>query len=102
MTWPTASGPPGLLDDEARLAAAGCLRISAWLARVGMDSAWRFRGGDGKTFSMAQVLLEGGGIEADVGFDAEDLAIAAQDDEAVAELAKQAVAEWRQRSVKTS
>jgi hypothetical protein len=102
VSWPTESGPPGVLDEEARLAAAGCLRVSAWLARVGMDSAWRFRSGDGKVFSMARALLDGGGIEVEVGFAAEDLAVAATDDAAVAELAKQAVAEWRQCSPKTS
>jgi hypothetical protein len=102
VSWPGESGPPGILDEEARLAAAGCLRVSTWLARIGMDSAWRFRGGDGKVLTLARVLLDGGGIEAEVGFAAEDLAVAATDDEAVAELAKQAVAEWRQRSLKTS
>lgn len=102
MSWQGETGPPGVLDDEARLAAAGCLRISAWLARIGMDSAWRFRGGEGKVFSTARVLLDGGGIEAEVGFAAEDLAVAANDHEAVGELAQQAVAEWRRRSLRTS
>jgi len=99
VSWASESGPPGVLDDEARAAAAGCLRLSTWLQRIGLDSAWRFRGGDGRVFGMARVTLDGGGIQHEVGFAAEDLAVAATDDEALAELARQAVAEWRRKSV---
>ena len=99
MSWADESGPPGVLDDEARAAAAGCLRVSAWLRRVGLDSAWRFRPGEGRAFGLARVLLDGGGIQHEVGFAAEDLALAATDDEALAELARQAVAEWRRQSL---
>lgn len=99
MSWQGEQGPPGVLDDEARLAAAGCLRVSAWMARVGLMSAWRFQGGNGKVFHLARVQLDGGGILAEVGFAAEDLAVAAQDDEAVSELARQAIGEWRRLSL---
>jgi hypothetical protein len=99
VTWQGEQGPPGVLDEEARLAAAGCLRVSAWMARIGMESAWRFQGGDGKVFALARVQLDGGGIRAEVGFAAEDLAVAAEDPDAVAELARQAVAEWRRLSL---
>ena len=60
-----------------------------------MDSSWRFIPGDESTFGVARVLLSGGEIKAEVGFDAEDLAAAATDDAAVAELARQAIAVWR-------
>jgi hypothetical protein len=99
VSWPSESGPPGVLDEEARAAAAGCLRVSAWLQRIGLESAWRFRGGDGRAFALARVRLDGGGIQHEVGFAAEDLAVAATDDEALAELARQAVAEWRRQSL---
>lgn len=70
------------------------------MARIGLDSAWRFRGAEGKLFGLARVQLDGGGIRAEVGFAAEDLAVAAQDDDAVAELARQAVTEWRRLSLR--
>jgi hypothetical protein len=101
VTQPAWEGPSLEITDEEQAAAVGCLRISAWLRRIGLDSAWRFIPGEGRSFQMARVRLTGGGdIEAEVGFDAEDLAVAATDSEAVAELAKQAVASWRSRDIR--
>jgi hypothetical protein len=99
MTQPEWDRPSLDLDASAAQAALGCVRISAWLRRVGLDSAWRFMPGEGTGFAMARVLLRGGEIEAEVGFEAEDLAVAADDPEAVAELARQAVAAWRSREI---
>jgi hypothetical protein len=92
-------GPSLEVDATAAAAALGCLRISAWLRRIGLDSAWRFMPGPDAAFALARVTLRGGDVEAEVGFAAEDLALAASDDEAVGELARQAVAAWRRQEI---
>jgi hypothetical protein len=92
-------GPSLEVDATAAAAALGCLRLSAWMRRVGLDSAWRFLPGPGAAFAVARVTLRGGDVEAEVGFAAEDLAVASSDDEAVGELARQAVAAWRSREI---
>jgi hypothetical protein len=92
-------GPSLEVDATASAAALGCLRVSAWMRRVGLDSAWRFLPGPGAAFAVARVTLRGGDVEAEVGFAAEDLAVAASDAEAVGELARQAVAAWRSREI---
>ena len=92
-------GPSLEIDATAAAAALGCLRVSAWMRRVGLDSTWRFLPGPGAAFAVARVTLRGGEVEAEVGFAAEDLAVAAKDAEAVGELARQAVAAWRSREI---
>jgi hypothetical protein len=92
-------GPSLEVDATASAAALGCLRVSAWMRRVGLDSAWRFLPGPGAAFALAQVTLRGGDVEAEVGFAAEDLALAATDAEAVGQLARQAVAAWRSQEI---
>lgn len=94
-----ASTPIGPLDDMSRDAAVGALRLSMWLRRVGLSSAWRFLPGESEVLGLTRVLLDGGGVAAEVGFPAEDLAVAAADDEALAELARQAAAAWRRQSI---
>ncbi|MBM4419288.1 MAG: hypothetical protein FJ033_13410 [Chloroflexi bacterium] len=69
------------------------------LRRVGVESAWRFRPGPDRALDHARALLDGGGIVCEVGFPVDDLAAAADDDAAATELAEQAVAVWRQKSV---
>ena len=95
MSQPQWEGPSLEVDESAAAAALGCVRVSAWMRRVALDSAWRFIPAEGTAFGLARVLLRGGAIEAEVGFAAEDLAVAATDDEAVGELARQAVMTWR-------
>jgi hypothetical protein len=97
LTQPSWEGPSLDVDDQARDAALGCVRVSSFLRRIGLDSSWRFMPGDGTAFGMARVLLRGGDIEAEVGFEGDDLAAAATDQSAVNELAGQAVAVWRAR-----
>jgi len=92
-------GPSLEVDARAAAAALGCLRVSAWMRRIGLDSAWRFMPGEGAAFGLARVTLRGGDLEAEVGFAVEDLAAAAGDDEAVGELARQAVAAWRSQEL---
>ena len=99
MSQPQWEGPSLEVDASAAAAALGCLRVSAWMRRVGLDSAWRFMPGEGAAFSLARVTLRGGDVEAEVGFAAEDLAVAATDSEAVGELARQAVAAWRGQEI---
>jgi len=84
---------------ESRAAAIGCLRISVWLRRIGMDSAWRFVPAEGQAFGLARATLTGGGLSVEVAFPVEDLAVAADDDGAVGELAQQAIATWRVQKV---
>jgi hypothetical protein len=101
VTQPQWEGPSLEITDQGQAAAIGCLRISAWLRRIGLDSAWRFIPGEGESFHLARVLLTGGSdITVEVGFAAEDLALAATDPEAVSELARQAVANWRARDIR--
>jgi hypothetical protein len=99
VSQPEWEGPSLEVDARAAAAALGCLRVSAWMRRVGLDSAWRFMPGPGAAFALARVTLRGGDVEAEVGFAAEDLAVAAADDAAVGELARQAVAAWRSREI---
>jgi hypothetical protein len=95
VSQPQWEGPSLEIDARAAAAALGCLRVSAWMRRVGLDSAWRFVPAEGAAFGLARVTLRGGEVEAEVGFAVEDLAVAATDAEAVGELARQAVAQWR-------
>ena len=99
MSQPEWEGPSLEVDATAAAAALGCLRVSAWMRRIGLDSAWRFMPGPGVAFGLARVTLRGGEVEVEVGFAAEDLAVAAEDAEAVGELARQAVAAWRSREI---
>lgn len=96
MTWPTEAP----IEDRDRLAAIGCLRIASLMRRVGLESAWRFRPGNGRALDHVRALLDGGAIQAEVGFPADDLATAAESDEAASDLAQQAIEVWRHRSVK--
>jgi hypothetical protein len=99
VSQPEWEGPSLEIDARAAAAALACLRISAWMRRIGLDSAWRFMPGPGAAFALARVTLRGGEVEAEVAFTAEDLAVAATDDEAVGELASQAVAAWRSQEI---
>ena len=99
MSQPTWEGPSLEIDARAAAAALGCLRISAWMRRIGLDSSWRFMPGPGAAFALARVTLRGGDVEAEVAFPAEDLAAAATEDDAVGELASQAVAAWRSQEI---
>ena len=101
MTWPADAPPLAALSASARDAAIGCVRLSSLFHRVGLESAWRFRPVESQPFGRARVLLDGGSILVEVGFEVEDLAIAANDDEALNELAIQAIAEWRQKGPTT-
>lgn len=72
------------------------------MRRVGMHTAWRFMPTEDRGFGMARVLLESGGIDVEVGFVVDDLAVAANDDEALNELALLAYEQWRQKTFKTT
>ena len=97
VTWPSDAPPLADLSAAARDAAVGCVRLSSLFHRVGLESAWRFRPVEGQPFGRARVLLDGGDILVEVGFEVEDLAVASRDDEALNELAIQAIAEWRRK-----
>jgi hypothetical protein len=99
VSQPQWEGPSLEIDATASAAALGCVRVSAWMRRVGLDSAWRFMPGQGAAFALARVTLRGGDVEAEVGFAAEDLAVAATDADAVGELARQAVEAWRTQEI---
>jgi hypothetical protein len=99
VSQPEWEGPSLEIEARAAAAALGCLRISAWMRGIGLDSAWRFMPGPGAAFALARVTLRGGDFEAEVAFPTEDLAVAATDAEAVRELAGQAVAAWRSQEI---